>query len=203
MFSINEISLQNPINEYTTKDMTKRNAQLSLSLFLNSEIYNSIINTVVNYQSHFRFSPDPKLMFICGDDELSLYEFFKEFRKMLIVFGIVILQKIDSKTYQVISPLLINFNNTFQRDEDGNIIGIRLKNKYVSGDFVIFTNTPIAGVDMFLPEYYFCLEEINKLEQLKKAILVKRNIIANIAVYLKMQNPQEGKMFGISNKQRC
>lgn len=195
--NIYQLSISNNINKNTIKQIQKRAFRQSLKLYLNSEIYNSLINTIVNYQSNFRMSPKPKQIFFANNEELTLYEFFKEFRKALILYGIVILRKENKNAYEYISPLLLNMDNPFNLDEDGTILSVNTEiGKLSIDDLIIFQNNPITGVNIFLPEYYFCFDEIDKIEQFKSSVLVKRTMIANIALSLKMQTPSEGAYFG-------
>ena len=178
--------------------LLKNKIQQSVKLYLNSEIYNSLINTIVNYQSNFRFSPDPKFQIFTANEQWTFYEFFKEFRKALILFGIVILRKENKNNYEYISPLLINYAKPFELDENGNISAINTDAGKIilNEDIILFTNNPIAGINIFMPEYHFIFDEIEKIEKFKSSILTKRTIISNIALMLKMEAPEQGIYFG-------
>lgn len=195
--NITQLSLGTNYSKYTIRQIQKRAFKQSLKLYLNSEIYNSLINTIINYQSNFRMNPKPKQIFLINNEEWTLYEFFKEFRKSLILYGIVILRKDKKNAYEYISPLLINLDKPFSMAEDGTILSLNTEAGEIDIDeLIIFQNNPIAGVDIFLPEYWFCFDEIDKIEQFKSSVLVKRTMIANIALSLKMQTPSEGAYFG-------
>ncbi len=178
--------------------LLKTRLQQSLRLYINSEIYNSIINTVVNYQSNFRFSPDPKIQIFTSTENWSFYEFFKEFRKALILFGIVVLRKVGKNMYEYISPLIINYTKPFELNDEGNISAINTDAGKIilNEDIIIFANNPIPGVNIFMPEFHYIFDEIEKVEKLKSSILTKRTIISNIALMLKMEAPEQGIYFG-------
>lgn len=194
---ITQLSLGSIPNKTTINNIRRRAFKQSIKLYLTSEIYNSLINTIVNYQSNFRMQPRPKFTFIVGNEELTLYEFFKEFRKALILYGIVVLRRLNENQYEYISPLLLNIDSVFKTDADGSIIAVNTDvGELDYNDVVVFQHTPIAGIDISLPEYYFVLDEIDKIEQFKASVLVKRTMLANIALSLKMQSPSEGAYFG-------
>ena len=178
--------------------LLKSKVSQSLRLYFNSEIYNSIINTVVNYQSNFRFFPDPSFSIITPNEILSFYEFFKELRKALIIFGIAVLRKIDKNNYEYITPIIINFTKPFEYDDSGTIVAINTDygKLVVDENIIIIMNTPIAGANIFVPEYHYIFDEVEKLEKFKSSILTKRTIISNLALMLQMEAPEHGVYFG-------
>jgi len=162
----------------------------SVELLLNSELYNSIIETILNYQTNFRITPEPDLTFIVDGKEKNFYKFFKIFRKMYLVYGFIALYKLSEKKYEFISPAILKPYKPFV--EVGGVKKLTLIDKRTIDveDLIIIKNNPIPGIDLWLPEFYSILPDIDLIDNLDYSNLYKRTILANIALFLFGSNPE-------------
>jgi hypothetical protein len=132
----------------------------------------------------------PEMTVIVDGEEKNFYRFFKIFRKLYLVYGFVPLFKISKNKYELISPAIVKpVKPIVSNGIGGRKLVLIDKREIDLSDLIILKNTVIEGIDLWLPEYYHILDNIEQIDNLDYSNLFKRTIIADIALFLYGTNP--------------
>ena len=161
----------------------------SIQLLNRSSLYNSLIQSICNYQSEFNLKTQTPYEFFENGNRIFSSQFFRRIRRDKLIFGIALAEKVNDNSFQIVSPHKLDFKNLFSIQNDEIFLTFLDGSKRPISEFVIFVNSIFSDSLIIAPEMYYVFDEIEQFEKLQNSLEQKIITLSNLVGIYKLTDP--------------